>query len=603
MPLHKGLFQAQFTRHTHGARSRPVPRWQNVGERMAETGKPARPTGAEDLLRGLRRAGVRYFFANSGTDFPPIIEAMARLDPGERPEPVLVPHESAGVAMVHGHYLATGAPQAVMVHVNVGLANAAMGVINAACDDIPLVMMSGRTPITEAGRPGSRVSPIQYGQEMFDQSSLVADVVKYHYEMRYPEQGAMLATRAVTLAASAPQGPVYLSLPREPLMEAVPEGLAEPNPQVVAQPAAPDPQAIARLATWISAAEAPLILCQRGDPAGRLGHALAALAERHAIAVVEPFVVRNLLAWDHPMLQGNDPGPALAAADLVVVLDSPIPWIESRHRPGEDLRVAHVAPDPLFRRMPVRGHRADLAIASDPLAAIEALAAALPAPDARVAARRERLAAAAAERRARLQALAEEGCAAPMSTEWMSHCIGEALADEPDALIFAELGALPQHMRPAGPNRLFWHAPSGGLGWALPAALGAQMADRERLVVASMGDGCHIFSNPVACHQIAEALDLPVLTIIKNNGMWNAVRRSVADTYPHGAAVRGNDMPLVSLAPEPDYTMIARASRAHAERVTDGAALPDALARAIRIIREERRQVLLDVRVAVSDRN
>lgn len=570
---------------------------------MVQADGAARPTGAEVLLRSLRRAGVRHLFANSGTDFPPIIEALMRLGPDDRPEAVLVPHESAAVAMAHGYYLATGAPQAVMVHVNVGLANAAMGVINAACDDIPLVMMSGRTPITEAGRPGSRVSPIQYGQEMFDQSSLVADVVKYHYEMRYPEQGAMLATRAVTLAASAPPGPVYLSLPREPLMEAVPEGLAEPNPQVAASATAPDAQALARLAEWVAAAEAPLILCQRGDPAGRLGHALAALAERHAIAVVEPFVVRNLLAWDHPMLQGNDPGPALAAADLVVVLDSPIPWIESRHRPGVGPRIVHVAPDPLFRRMPVRGYRADLAIASDPLAAVEALAAALPAPDARVAARRARLAAAATERRARMQALAAEGCGAPMSTEWMSHCIGEALAGEPEALVFAELGALPQHMRPSGPNRLFWHAPSGGLGWALPAALGAQLSDRGRLVVASMGDGCYIFSNPVACHQIAEALDLPVLAIIKNNGMWNAVRRSVMDSYPDGMAARGNAMPLVSLAPEPDYTMIARASRAHAERVTDGAELPEALARAIRIIREERRAVLLDVRVAPSDRN
>jgi acetolactate synthase I/II/III large subunit len=178
-------------------------------------------TGAESLLTGLKRNGSDYLFANAGTDFPPIIEALAALDAASGPAAVTVPHETAGVGMAHGYYLVTGRPQATMVHVNVGLANAAMGVINARSDDIPMVVMSGRTPITEAGRPGARLTQIQYGQEMYDQSSIVADVVKFHYEMRYPEQGGMLASRAISLAMSAPKGPVYVSLPREPLAETV----------------------------------------------------------------------------------------------------------------------------------------------------------------------------------------------------------------------------------------------------------------------------------------------------------------------------------------------------------------------------------------------
>ncbi|PQO22321.1 acetolactate synthase, partial [Rhodobacteraceae bacterium WD3A24] len=354
-------------------------------------------TGAEALLRSLGRNGVRYVFSNSGTDFPPIIEAIATLPDTERPEPVLVPHETAGVGMAHGYYLVTGEAQAAMVHVNVGLANCAMGMINAASDDIPLLLMSGRTPITERGRPGGRMTPIQYGQEMYDQSSLVADVVKFHYEMRYPEQGDSLPTRALTIANSAPTGPVYLSLPREPLMEAVPEGLEGPTPQQPATPARPDPAAIATLADWIGQARAPLIIAQRGDPQGRTGRALAALAEKHGIGVIEPFPLRNVLPGDHPMLQGHDPA-AIAEADLVVALDSDVPWIEAAHRPAAGTRLAHIGPDPLFRRMPVRGYRADLAIASDPAAALEALAAALPAPDDAAARRGQALARKSAER-------------------------------------------------------------------------------------------------------------------------------------------------------------------------------------------------------------
>ena len=85
-------------------------------------------TGAFALLRALKRQGIDYLFANSGTDFPPIIEALAASDSASVPVPVLVPHETAAVAMAHGYYLVTGRPAAIMVHVNVGLANATMGI-------------------------------------------------------------------------------------------------------------------------------------------------------------------------------------------------------------------------------------------------------------------------------------------------------------------------------------------------------------------------------------------------------------------------------------------------------------------------------------------
>ena len=79
-----------------------------------------------------------------------------------------------------------------------------------------------------------------------------------------------------------------------------------------------------------------------------------------------------------------------------------------------------------------------------------------------------------------------------------------------EAIAFSELCLLAGFMNLAEPNRLFGNPHSGGLGWALPAALGAQLANRDRLVIAGMGDGSYMFANPVACHQIAEALALPV---------------------------------------------------------------------------------------------
>src|SRR5690606_5770036 len=119
--------------------------------------------------------------------------------------------------MAHGYFLASGRAQAVMAHTNVGLANCALGAINAATERVPLLLFSGRTPTTEQGRFGARTVPIGWGQEMRDQAALVREATKWDYELRFPEQVPELVDRAWAIANSSPRGPVYLSLPREVL--------------------------------------------------------------------------------------------------------------------------------------------------------------------------------------------------------------------------------------------------------------------------------------------------------------------------------------------------------------------------------------------------
>lgn len=573
---------------------------------MLKTNEPAaRPeTGAEAILLALKAGGIDYLFANAGTDFPSIIEAFAALSPGGRvPAPVTLAHETAAVAMAHGYYLVSGRPQAVMVHVNVGLANAAMGVINAASDNIPMLVMSGRTPITEHGRYGARVTPIQYGQEMYDQASIVRDVTKFNYEMRYAEQAGSLVARALGIAMSEPRGPVYLSLPREPLAEAFPADHFFPAaPQAPAGPATPRHDAVEEAARLLAEAQAPLILCQRSGPSGGTAAALADLAETFAIPVVEPFTVRNVLPSAHPMLLGYDVKYALAGADVVLVVDSGVPWIEKLHRPNASQAIISLGPDPLFQRMPVRSYQTDLSLAGDPEATLRLIHDALSRHEIPgLQERRKAIGARSAVRR-NAEVGPEPGDASgAMTGEWMSRCISDVLRE--DGVVFSELGVVPSAMDLKGPNRLFTAPHSGGLGWGMPAALGAQLHDRDRLCVACVGDGSYMFANPVACHQIAEAMQLPILTVIKNNGIWNAVRRSVVNSYPGGKAVTANEMPLISLEPSPDFQMIAKASRGHAERVERAEDLPAALERALHAIRLERRAALLDVRVARSDKH
>ena len=127
--------------------------------------------------------------------------------------------------------------------------------------------------------------------------------------------------------------------------------------------------------------------------------------------------------------------------------------------------------------------------------------------------------------------------------------------------------------------------------------MGAQLADRDRLVFATVGDGSYIFANPTVCHQVCEALELPVIVLVLNNEEWGAVRHSVTGLYNDGRASKTNDVPLTSLRPSPDFTRTAEASRAYTETVADGEELPAALQRAIAIATGECRQVLLNIAI------
>src|ERR1700674_423257 len=200
-----------------------------VGQPTAELAA----TAADVLLASLKRHGLEYFFANPGTDFPPIVEGFARAKASgaKVPQPVLVPHENLAVAMAHGAYLMTGAPQALMVHVNVGTANTINLLANAARDRVPLLLMAGRSPIMEAGTFGARSRPIHWAQEMFDQAGMVRELVKWDYELRLPEQIGDVVARAYEMARPPPRGPVFFVLRGEPLSASLPEFPASAKPR------------------------------------------------------------------------------------------------------------------------------------------------------------------------------------------------------------------------------------------------------------------------------------------------------------------------------------------------------------------------------------
>ncbi len=573
---------------------------------MAELPEDFLPeTAAEAILVRLKQHDIDYLFANAGTDFAPVIEIYSKNQQSDLPipAPIIAPHENAAVAMAHGFYLATGRPQAVMVHVNVGLANALMGIINAASDNIPVFLMAGRTPATEGGRLGARSLPIHWGQDMRDQSAIVREFVKWEYELKLPEQAPDLVDRGYAIAMSQPRGPVYLGLPREALGEAWPkEAEFGPPRHAISSPPAPDADTIALIVEEIKLAKNPLILAQRGDPEGRLAEALASFAEGNAVPVCEFWPSGNILPSDHAMHQGFDPGQLLQDADLVIVLDALVPWLEAWAKPRPEAKIIQIGADPLFSRVPVRGFRSTINLTAEPVAAVSALSTALSKHKGKSARnideRHAELSKRSDARREEAARTAASGAGGAMTAAFVSKALSDQLPD--DARIFSELGCDPSFMRFSAGNRYHSHALAGGLGWGMPAALGASLADRSRVSVACVGDGSYMFANPVACHQIAEAHDLPLLTVVFNNGVWNAVRKTTLMMYPDGHASRANTVPMSSLAPVPDFTMVAAASRGWSRRVENGSELAGAIRQAIDVVTFKRRQALLEVIVSAN---
>ncbi|MEL7114779.1 MAG: thiamine pyrophosphate-requiring protein [Pseudomonadota bacterium] len=561
------------------------------------------PVSAGGALFGkLKALGVDYVFANSGTDFPPIIEGLieAREKGIPLPQAITVPHEHVAVGMAHGYTQITGRAQAVMLHTNVGLSNGATAAINAACDQILMFLMSGRTPVMEGGRFGARTVPIGWGQEMYDQTALVREACKWDYELRFPEQVPEVLDRGWAIANSTPTGPVYLSLPREVLCEPCPAaGLDQPSKMAPAL-GAPDPAAIEAAAAALARAERPLIIAQRGAGSPEAFAALDQFTRDWAIPVSHYWANQIAVPMTSPMHIGWMPEDALRAADVVLVINALAPWWPDRFAPPEDATVIQLGPDPLFARSsPMRSFRSDITLSGETAETLQALIAATNTQDrdqGLVAARRADVTRTSEAERTRIREDAATGARAPMTKDWVSLCLGDAIKGK-KASVFHELGCPLPPLALEAHQSYFQEPHSGGLGWGLPAAMGAQLADPGRLVFATMGDGSYMFANPTACHQVCEALDLPVITLVLNNEEWGAVRHSVQGLYKGGRASKTNDVPLTSLRPSPDFTKTAAASRAYTETVTDGADLPAALERVIQVAQTERRHCLLNIAI------
>ena len=558
-------------------------------------------TVSDAYLAILADRGVDYWFANAGTDFAPIIEALAKAQAlgTATPTPITCPHENTAVHMAIGYYLVTGRPQAVMVHVNVGTANGLNGILNASRGNVPVLFTAGRTPTNEDTLPGHRSLDIHWTQEMFDQAGMVREAVKWDYELRNAEQIEAVIDRALNVAMSEPRGPVYLSLPREVLAAQMGEARYEsPTRRHAAAPPAPNGNAVDEVAALLANAENPLIITSWAGRSPDAFHALSDLAERYAIPVVQYRNRYMSIASNHPMNMGYDPTALLEIADVVMAVDTAVPWLPAEHSVRDDAKIIHLAADPLHSYVPMRGHPCDIALACGTGVGLTVLNEAMAAHEVEAKSRIDRRRRTLAERWEMLRAgwrdrLEKVKGDAPLHPAWVTHCINEIKDD--DTIITRESPLLPAFIDITQPRTLMNAGAASGLGWGLGCALGAKLAAPDKLVIATEGDGAYMFGNPISAHYVAAEQDLPLLYVIFNNRQWNAVRRSATGLNPDGYAARSNRQPVTYLDGIASYEKAVEVADGYGEQVTDPAEMMPALERALKAVTVERRQAVLNV--------
>ena len=568
--------------------------------RIREVSVPVETT-AQAYLELLRARGVEYFFGNAGTDFGPLVDAFAKFEAEgkDRPRPITVPHEFVAVSMAHGFTMCTGRPQVVMAHTIVGTANCAGALINAARAHIPLFMTAGRTPLVETGMLGARDLYIHWAQEAYDQAGMIREFLKWDYELRNFVQLEAVVDRALSIATADPQGIAYLTLPREILAESQSEfRFNAAGPGFPRERLRPDPASVEMAATFLAAAESPLLITTSLGRDPDAVTALVDLSETFAVPIVEFNPTHVNFPSSHPHHLGFNPATLLERSDLILVVESDVPWFPSRMRHNPQARVVHLGADPLFVRYPIRTFPMDLIIRGDAATILGELSAESRSrartQETRISARSAALYAEQKVQRAAWQsaAAAAQG-KSPIDFEWLSRCIGEVAGE--DTILVNEYDLRLTQVSRNRPGAFFSHSPAACLGWGVGAALGAKLAHPEQTVIATVGDGAYIFSDPTAAHMVSATYDLPILVVIFNNEGWGAVRKTTEILFPDGWAKRTGTFPLSDLKPSPAFEKIVTAHGGYGERVEDPDQVRPALQRALRAVRDERRQAVLNV--------
>jgi acetolactate synthase-1/2/3 large subunit len=569
----------------------------------------SRHSAAHHFLEGLVDLGVDYIFANLGTDHVSLIEELARWDKEGRkhPEMILCPHEVVAVHMAGGYALATGRAQAVFVHVDAGTANACMAIQNLFRYRLPVMVFAGRAPYTLHGElPGSRDTYVHFVQDPFDIASIVRPYVKWEYSLPSGIVVKEALARASAFAQSDPPGPVYMMLPRETLAEQWDDAdmpAYSPSRYGSVHSGGIEPARADAIAQALMAAQNPIALTAY---LGRRPQAIAVLERlaRTCGARVAEFNSIDLnMPQDSPCFAGFDPLPLLEQADLGLLLDTDVPYIPQYAKRAGAVKWIQIDIDPLKSDFPMWGFPTDMRIQGDCATVLQQV---LDAVEARADdAYRRRVTARIAGwsgaheqiAKRRGAAGANRGVSGALNPAFVFATLNEKLSQD-DVVINEAIRNAPilQEQITRTKPQSYVGLAGGGLGFSGGMALGLKLAQPDRRIVQVIGDGGFHFSSPDSVYAVAQQYQIPIFTVVLDNGGWQAVKSAVQRVYPKGVAAETDQFQsrLTSgrQGEARDFSAVARAFGAHGECVAEPGGLADAIDRCLAALDDGKAAVL-----------
>jgi acetolactate synthase-1/2/3 large subunit len=570
-------------------------------------------SGGDFMVDVLKTLDIDYLAMNCASSFRGIHEALINYGGNTKPEILTCPHEEIAVHMGQGYAKMAGKPLAMLCHGVVGLQHASMAMYNAWCDRVPVIVMGGNIMEANKRAPGA-----EWPHSAIDPGALTRDFVKWDDQPASLQHFAESAVRAYKIAITPPMAPVMLSLDAElqenPIEDR--ERLRIPKLTRLTPPQGDD-AALAELAKMLVAAENPVIICDRVARTPAAMPRLVELAETLQCAVIDNYGRMNFPSR-HPLNQSFRRS-IIASADLIVAMELNELWgtlsdfhdrivrsSEPRYR--KTAKIVTLGTRGIYLKSNYqdfgRYQEVDLDIAGDAEASLPTLieqVKKLTDEGRKTAfeARGKKLAAAhlASVEQARSDATIGWD-ASPITTARLCAELYNQIKDEDWSLVGTSIGL-------AWPHRLWnfdkahrWNglAGGGGVGYTLPASLGAALANKGtgRVTVAIGGDGDFMFVPSTlwtaAHHRI------PLLYIVHNNRAYHQEYMYLqAMAARHGRGITKTDIGTTLKDPFVDYATVAKGFGVYAEGpINDPGQLGPALKRAVAMVKSGQ-PALLDV--------
>jgi len=534
--------------------------------------------GKRAFLELLRQEGVDTIFGNPGTTELPLMDALAV---ESKVHYVLALQEAAVMAMADGYAQAGGRLAVVNVHVTPGLGNAMGMLYDAQKAGSPILVTAG-----QHDQSFTFTEPILWG----DLPPIARPLVKWSSEVRRLAELPRAIHRAAKTALAPPTGPVFLSLPGDVLTGEADIDLGAPTR--VAKRLRGDPAALEAAAERLLRAQRPVIMAGDAVAQSRAHDEIVRIAELLG-APVYPESVPSTASFpsSHPLFKGalTRVAPALRAAleqyDLLFSIGADLftmslPSDVEPMPPG--LKLIHLDNDPWEIG---KNYPAEVGILGDPKVTlrdlIEVLERQMTASQRAAAAERSKeVRAVIAADLEKLKARArEEAKLSPIRPLALMHAIAETLP--PEAVVIDESVSsspgLRQFLRSNDPQS-FFGLRGGGIGWGLPATIGAKIALPDRPVVGLIGDGSAMYT--IQALWTAAHESVPAVFVIVNNASYRILKQRANAMRGHAAQTDlyvGMDL----IHPRIDYVGLAHSLGVDAERATTITQACDLIKRAL----------------------